>query len=197
MPSDPNIEKLVLVSRALGILKEEINKNTQKTVIRYIKTNDLGNEKITVATSWEDSILVLELPDCREDKEEVQRQLDSLLEAAEDNQVQKQQLRQKLESFLAERLQTVYKKTGEDNPLFLRERTIIREFLIEKKLAVGHSFSETSPTSEKPEQPNVSTEPLPEAQGNNLSPKFCSECGKPVSLSAKFCMECGTPISQT
>jgi hypothetical protein len=197
MPSDPNIEKLVLVSRALGILKEEINKNTQKTVIRYIKTNDLGNEKITVATSWEDSILVLELPDCREDKEEVQRQLDSLLEAAEDNQVQKQQLRQKLESFLAERLQTVYKKTGEDNPLFLRERTIIREFLIEKKLAVGHSFSETSPTSEKPEQPNVSTESLPEAQGNNLSPKFCSECGKPVSLSAKFCMECGTPISQT
>ena len=40
--------------------------------------------------------------------------------------------------FLAERLRTAYKKEGEDHPIYLRERTIIREFIIEQKLVINN-----------------------------------------------------------
>jgi hypothetical protein len=199
-PSDPNIEKLVLISRALGILKEEINKSTQKPVIRYVKSTPVGDENVTVSTTWEDAILVLELPDCIEDKKEIQSQLDKILEDAEDDLQKKQKLRQQLEGFLAERLRTVYKKTGEDNPFYLRERTIIREFIIEQKLAVGSDFTQANNSQlsvdTTPENTNTPVTPVDSQSSTPNTTKFCPECGQPLmSLTAKFCMECGKPIN--
>jgi hypothetical protein len=191
-PSDPTIEKLVLVARALDILKEEVNKNTQKPVIRYLKSTPVGDENITVSTSWDDAILVLELPDCREDKAQVQSQLDQILEAAQDNQQNKQQLRQKLENFLAERLRTAYKKEGEDHPIYLRERTIIREFIIEQKLVNSNAPNpRNSPVEE------ISPSPIPKNSQPTSLPqtKFCTECGSSLTPTAKFCSNCGTPVT--
>lgn len=33
-----------------------------------------------------------------------------------------------------------------------------------------------------------------DAQAPAAGPKFCSQCGKPVTPGAKFCAECGSPL---
>ena len=142
VPPDSTLDKLVLVSRVFGLLREEINQKTQKSVIRYRKKTELGEDVITLSSSWEDAIQVLELPDCREDRTEIEHQLEELLEKAE-TKPQKQQLRKQMEDFLKERLETVYRKIGADDPLYLRERTIIQEFITEHKL--GTNINPTPP----------------------------------------------------
>jgi hypothetical protein len=47
MPSDPEVEKLVLIARAFSILKQETNQKTKKDVIRYRKNSELGEDIVT------------------------------------------------------------------------------------------------------------------------------------------------------
>ncbi|WP_035734684.1 hypothetical protein, partial [Limnospira platensis] len=78
------------------ILRQEINKKTKQDVIRYRIMTKLGEDKVTVAANWEDTVQVLQLPDCREDRQEVERQLNELLDQAE-TESQKQQLGKQLQ----------------------------------------------------------------------------------------------------
>lgn len=126
IPPPARIEKLVVILRALEILKPEINQNTKQNVICYSAIIKGQQEKVTLAANWEDALQVLELPDCRQDRQELERQLEAKLEAAETLE-QKQKLNHKLKSYLEIRLQDFRKQGGDDNPLYLKEKDIIRD----------------------------------------------------------------------
>jgi len=103
IPPDSQIEELVVIYRALEILLDEINQSNNQRVIRYTIEVHGEQEKVTLAANWEDAVQVLQLPDCRNDKEELKRQLDELIYTAE-TPAQKQQIQEKLESYLQKRL---------------------------------------------------------------------------------------------
>jgi hypothetical protein len=127
------IEELVVILRALEILKAEINQNTKQNVIRYLAIIKGQQEQVTLAGNWEDAVQVLELPDCRKDRQELERQLEEKLETAETLE-KKQELSQKLKSYLDIRLKDFRKEGGDDNPRYLREKDIIRDFINLNKL---------------------------------------------------------------
>jgi hypothetical protein len=127
IPPDPQVEEIVVICRALEILRDEINQSNQQPVIRYTIEVQEEQEKVTLAANWEDAVQVLQLPDCRNDKEELKRQLKELLYQAE-TPAQKQQIQHKLDSYLKKRLLDFRRQGEEDNPRYLRERDIIREF---------------------------------------------------------------------
>jgi hypothetical protein len=204
MPSDPEVEKLVLIARAFSILKQETNQKTKKDVIRYRKNSELGEDIVTLASTWEDAVQILELPDCRDDRREVQNQLDKLLDQAETD-LQKQQLRTMLDAFLTERLRSEFRKIGQDYPRYLQERTIIQEFIADNKLGSKinpddcnlnvppnsyFGFS-VSPEHSPSKPPTNKDEPV-----NQLlsKPKFCSQCGNSLIESHRFCSNCGSPV---
>ncbi|MEX6775885.1 tubulin-like doman-containing protein [Limnospira fusiformis] len=195
---DPTIEQLVLIARALGILRQEINQKTKQYVIRYRIMTKLGEDNVTVAANWEDTVQVLELPDCRKDRQEVERQLNERLDRA-GTESQKQQLGKQLQDFLAERLKTEFRNNN-DEPMYLREKTIILEFIIDHKLGTVNSPSTPPPVITEPHF-GFTTEPQDnqsEKVGNvmaNPGVKSCNNCGKSMSINDKFCSNCGNKMS--
>ena len=133
IPADYKVEELVVMLRALGILRQEVNQNTQQPVIRYSRKIRGETEKVTLAANWEDTVQVLQLPDCRQDKKELETQLDRSIEQAETTQ-QKQQIEQQLQTYLQQRLSDFRKQGGQDAPRYLRERDIVRSFIAEHHL---------------------------------------------------------------
>ncbi|MDT9184410.1 tubulin-like doman-containing protein [Limnospira sp. PMC 289.06] len=163
---DPTIEQLVLIARAFEILRQEINKKTKQDVIRYRIMTKLGEDKVTVAANWEDTVQVLQLPDCREDRQEVERQLNELLDQAE-TESQKQQLGKQLQDFLAERLKTEFRNNN-DHPMYLKEKTIIGEFIAIHKLI---------------------------SESQNTEFKNCDNCGYVMRVTDNYCSNCGHKMS--
>lgn len=203
-PSARGIEQLVLVARAFGILRQEVNQKTKKEMICYRISTNLGEEKVAMAANWEDAVQILELPDCREDKQQVERKLNELLENAETD-AQKQQLVQQLQEFLSEQLTREF-RNNEDEPLYRRQRTIIQDFITKHKLG---TISQSSPPSQTPSQSQsqphsefgFNVEPkdkIPQTPTNsreNTSLRYCTKCGRPISLSDNFCSNCGSQVS--
>ncbi|WP_019508816.1 tubulin-like doman-containing protein [Pleurocapsa sp. PCC 7319] len=134
IPPNKDTEKIVLILRTLEILKSEINQNTKQNVICYSTINKGKQEKVTLASNWENAVQVLELPDCRRDRQELERKLAEKLEAAETPKL-KQELSQKLKSYLEIRLRDFSQKGGQDNLRYLREQDMIRDFMDCHKLA--------------------------------------------------------------
>ncbi|NEO55057.1 MAG: hypothetical protein F6K54_19440 [Okeania sp. SIO3B5] len=211
MPADPEIEKLVIVAHALDILREEVYAYTGNHVICYNKSNRGDVEKVVLAANWEDAVQVLELSVSSADKQEIKRQLDGLLEKAETLE-QKQQLSERLNSYLQSRLNDFRKEGGDTNPRYRREKNIIQDFMEVAKLpkpgsngttnqnhstkaGIGFDVNSAEP---KKSSPNVgggtrnSTEPQATTQR-----KYCPnpECRKEVPLGARFCSYCGTSLS--
>lgn len=156
IPPDSQIEELVVIYRALEILLDEINQSNNQRVIRYTIEVHGEQEKVTLAANWEDAVQVLQLPDCRNDKEELKRQLDELIYAAE-TPAQKQQIQEKLESYLQKRLSDFRRQGAEDNPRYLRERNIIREFSTANRLKPSPSSDAQSPTKTERQQESTSS----------------------------------------
>ncbi|MEM7760102.1 MAG: tubulin-like doman-containing protein [Cyanobacteria bacterium P01_A01_bin.40] len=123
------IEELVVILRALEILTAAINLNTRQSVIRYSAIIKGQQSQITLAANWSDAVQVLELPDCRQDRQELERQLEAKLEAAATTE-QLQGLSQKLTSYLEIRLKDFRQQGGHDHPRYLREKDIIRDFIV-------------------------------------------------------------------
>lgn len=204
MPSDPAVEKLVLIARAFGILRQETNQKIKKDVIRYRKNSELDEDIVTLAANWEEAVQILELPDCRDDRREVQKQLDQLLEQAETD-LQKQELRGRLETFLAERLRNEFRKIGQDTPQYLMEKSIIQEFIADNKLGSKLNLDDSNlnvpPNSNfgfsvQPENPLSKPPTNKDEPVNQLSSqrKFCSHCGNSLIEDDRFCSKCGTPV---
>ncbi|MDE5083414.1 MAG: zinc-ribbon domain-containing protein [Trichodesmium sp. St15_bin1_1] len=178
IPPDPTVEGLVVIMRALEMLREEENQNTKQFAICYSAEVRGEKEKITLAANWEDTVQVLQLPDCRNDKKALEGQLEELLDQAQTPEA-KQKIRKKLDSYLEQRLQDFRKQGGDDNPRYLREKDIIRDFINQNKLG------------EFLEKNEIQVAPTPVSE---FTPKFCHRCGAKLSPGTRFCTSCGAQI---
>jgi Tubulin like/zinc-ribbon domain len=213
IPPDRNVEELVVIARALDILQEETNQKTQQRVIRYSTEIQGQPDRVTVAGNWEDAVQVLQLPDCGNDKKAIEGQVDCIVEAAETPQ-QKQQIQQRLESYLARRLRDFRKQGGEDNPRYSREKDILRDFMATFKLGTLDSSSPPNPEHPtehslgfqveppKPNSPTNNPEPSARMPTNTELPatpeaiqKFCGNCGVQLQPSVRFCTSCGHQVA--
>ena len=88
----------------------------------------------------------------------------------------KQKIRKKLDSYLEQRLQDLPKEGGDDNPRYLREKDIIRDFISQNNLG------------EFMEKKEIEVSPTPVQK---FTPKFCHSCGAQLSLGTRFCKRCG------
>ena len=136
-PEDPEVFRLVLQARALGVLRLEENRSTQEKVIRYARqtvTDDAEN--VDIAASWEEAVQVLEVLFCRPDREEIQKQVSAKFSAADQPQL-KQALYDQLRNYLKQREAELEKLGGADSPDYKREDTIIKDVIQSYKLKIG------------------------------------------------------------
>lgn len=148
-PEDPEVFKLVLQARALGILRNEENRSTQEKVIRYTRKTLTGNENMDIASSWEEAVQVLEVLACRPDKEEIQKQVLTKFSEA-DNPQAKQTLCDQFMAYLKQREIELEKVGGVDSPDYKREDTIIKDVIRElHKLKNTEANNKTFVTSKQ------------------------------------------------
>ena len=145
-PEDPKVSQLVVLARALEILKVEENRSTQAKVIRYQRETLTSVESVDIASTWEESIQVLEVQACRPDREELQSQIDKKLLSA-DQSASKQVLYNQLLSYLKQR-ETELVKEGTDSPAYKREFTMVESFIARYKLKTADSEPIPAPPTE-------------------------------------------------
>ncbi len=167
-PEEPAIYRLVVLARALGVLRQEFNQTTKEQVIRYQQMSVMGPENIDIASNWTEVPQVLEVIACRTDRVEIQRQVDQILDAAETDAA-KQSLYSQLMGYLKQRAVDLFKAGGEDSREHKSERTIIKDLVIARKLE-----PETPPVivpepvvSTSPEPVQTSPEPKPPEPPND------------------------------
>jgi hypothetical protein len=144
-PEDPKIFQLVIQARALNVLYLSENQATRENTIRYTRQTNIGSENVDLASSWEEASQILEVRACREDREEIQRQIDQTLNNAETPQ-QKETLYHKLTTYLQFRSLDLEKEGGKDNPEYKREAEIIKKLIDEHQLYI----TETNTVSNTP-----------------------------------------------
>jgi hypothetical protein len=128
IPHDPLIERLVVIARAFGILKEGQNARANRSMVQYFKPGAGYQEAVPLAATWEEAVQVLELPDCRNDRLEIQRQLSEQIKQAK-TEAQRQGLRSQLETYLS-------RQNGgqSEDPRYVRQRTIVEKFMAANQL---------------------------------------------------------------
>ena len=142
-PEDPEVFRLVLQARALGVLKLEENRNTEISVIRYTRDTVTGYENVDIASSWEEAVQVLEVQACRPDREEIQRQVTAKFAAA-DTTEKKHTLYEQLLAYLKRREADLTKLGGADSPDYKRELTIIQGAITDYKLGTVRSATQSN-----------------------------------------------------
>lgn len=210
-PENPQIHQLVVKARALEILRIEENRSTNEQVVRYTRKGALVGEtdNIDIASSWEEVVQVLDVLACREDKEEIERQVSAKLEEAETPQ-QKQQLSTQLRKYLQSRKQELEKEGGDDSLVYKREKTIISDVIVKYKLEQGNVGVEEMPTPvERVEStvtpPAPAPAPVSSAPVDRITPEtttvkeqldfvFCTSCGTKNPTNSNFCCKCGTRL---
>lgn len=143
-PEDPEVFRLVLQARALGVLRLEENRSTQEKVIRYTRKTVTGTENVDIAASWEEAVQVLEVLTCRPDREEIQKQVSAKFLAADQPEL-KQALYDQLMTYLKQREAELEKLGGADSPDYKREATIIQNVIKFHKLKNGEEKEPPSP----------------------------------------------------
>ena len=132
-PEDGQIFQLVVEARALEVLSQAENRKTKEKVIRYSKQTVIGAQNVDLASSWEEVTQVLEVKACRQDKEEIQRQVKQKFQQAE-NPPQKQRLYQKLINYLEKRALELDQEGGKDSLEYKREANIIQKVIKKFKI---------------------------------------------------------------
>jgi Tubulin like len=132
IPHDPLIERLVVIARAFGILREGQNARATRMMVHYYKPGSGYQEAVPLAATWEETVQVLELPDCRNDRLEIQRQLTEQIKQAK-TEAQRQGLRSQLETYLSR--QNGGQNGGQsEDPRYLRQKTIVEKFMAANQL---------------------------------------------------------------
>ncbi len=213
-PEDEKILKLVVQARALDVLQREENRNTKEKVIRYTIENVMGSkENVDLASTWEETVQLLEVVACRPDKEEIEKQVATILTAAE-TLPQKQQLFSQLKAYLDLRATELDKEGGNESPVYKRELKIIQEVIQTYKLSApepgqtppppqpiatpvppGLDRIYTDPTVINPPG-DIATPPIQPPTSPPPSFVFCTSCGHKNPTSSKFCAKCGTGLTQ-
>ena len=132
-PEDAKIYKLVVQARALNLIFPEVNLATQEETICYNRQTSIDIKKVDIASNWEEVPQVLEVRACQEDREAIERQVESVYEAAE-TESQKQQLFQQFKDYLNQRAIELEKLGGTDSPLYAKDRAIILDVINRLKL---------------------------------------------------------------
>jgi len=196
-PENPEVFNLVLQARALGVLRVEENRALKETLVRYTRRNAIGSEDVDLAASWEETVQVLEIPACRNDREEIQRQVNAKL-AASETEEQKRSLYIQLTTYLQQRETELAKEGGKDSFSYKREYRIILDAIAKYKLNVGGVPDVTTPPA--PVQDSVVQAPTVldgNGGGNNVRVSvFCTSCGTKNPANSKFCSNCGTKLLQ-
>lgn len=213
-PEDEKILKLVVQARALDVLRREENRNTKEKVIRYTIENVIGGkENVDLASSWEETVQLLEVVACRPDKEEIQKQVTAILTAAE-TVPQKQQLFSQLKAYLDARATELDKEGGNESPVYKRELKIIQEVIQTYKFSAPEAGSPTPPPPQQNETEvrsgldriytdptvinphgGIATPPIPPQPLPQQDFVFCTSCGHKNPTSSKFCAKCGTRLT--
>jgi antitoxin component HigA of HigAB toxin-antitoxin module len=217
-PEDEKVLKLVVQARALGVLRREENRNTKENAIRYTIKTVMGKENVDLASSWEETVQLLEVVACRPDKEEIQKQVTTILTAAE-TVPEKQQLYSQLKAYLDAREIELDKEGGNESPVYKRELKIVQELIETYKFlpantelsniqtaqqvaSVTLSQSQPNGTVLPSESDNIYTAPTvinpPEiiATVPQQDFVFCTSCGHKNPTSSKFCAKCGTRLTE-
>lgn len=194
-PEKPEVFNLVVQARALGVLRVEENRAVKETLIRYTRPTDTDPENVDLAATWEEVVQVLEIPACRNDREEIQRQVNAKL-AVSETEVQKRSLYTQLINYLRQREVDLDKEGGKDSPDYKRENKIIQAVIAKYKLNVGGVPDVTTPPA--PVQDSVVQAPTVldgNGGGNNVRVSvFCTSCRAENSTSSNFCFNCGTKL---
>ncbi|MCI3280626.1 hypothetical protein L5470_06485 [Synechococcus sp. PCC 6717] len=157
-PENPQILKLVIIARALAVLKPAENRATREATIRYSRHTAVGLEDVDIAANWEEVTQVLEVQACRPDLEEIQRQVTVILNAAE-TPAQKQGLYEHLMAYLKQREQDLQKVGGRDSLEYKREAATLQEIIQSHRLG---TLSVSTPVT-------VTAEPEPAPPAANTS----------------------------
>jgi hypothetical protein len=192
-PEDPAIFSLVVQARALGVLRQEENRTTKETVIRYTRQTAIGAESVDIASSWEEASQVLEVLACRPDREEIQRQVMQKLNAAE-TPAQKQAVFGQLTRYLEQRALELDKQGGKDSPDYKREARILLDVIERYKLKV-ESQSVSPGVVQQP--PSDGGNAPTQIEAKSVTPQahvFCTNCGTKNPSNSKFCFKCGTQL---
>ncbi|HIK48926.1 tubulin-like doman-containing protein [Thermosynechococcus sp. M55_K2018_012] len=170
-PENPQILKLVVTARALGVLKQAENRATREATIRYTRHTTVGLEDVDIAGNWEEVTQVLEVLACRPDLEEIQRQVTVILKAAATPE-EKQALYEHLLNYLKRREEELHKAGGRDSLEYKREAAILQEVIQTYQLAQGTPAPRPTPTSPAPEPSPSQPEPTPETRTSANSPSL-------------------------
>jgi hypothetical protein len=142
-PENPQVYQLVVEARSLKVLRMEENRSTKEKVIRYTRQTVIGEENVDIASSWEETVQVLEVLACRGDREEIDRQVNAKLEQAETDR-EKQQLYQQFMAYLNQRQTELEKEGGKDSLIYKREAKIIQDVITRYKLPVTDTPTEVT-----------------------------------------------------
>lgn len=206
-PASPDITKLVVLSRALEVLRGEIYSYSGRSAVCYNKDVQGDLETIVLAENWEEAIQILDLSVASSDKQEIEEQLQTILEDAQ-TLSQKQSLSRKLRVYLDERENYFHREGGTTNPVYKQESRIIKDFLQENNLPKLPSGGEQNPSdlheaqrgigfevteSERTSFPDTSDQSTTNFAdtGIDSQTKVCSHCGHINGLSDNFCSNCG------
>ncbi|WP_017295719.1 tubulin-like doman-containing protein [Geminocystis herdmanii] len=133
-PEDDRIYELVVQARAFNILFTDINQATKEPTICYQVETETGTKKIYMASNWEEVTQALEVPVCLSDKEEIERQVNSIYEASLDNEDNKTAIFQKCQDYLTQRARELQDFGGDQNPMYLKDSAIIERLVRQYKL---------------------------------------------------------------
>ncbi len=188
-PDNPEVFRLVVLARALEVLRRELNLNTEENTIRYSRRNAIGlTENVDIAGSWTEAVQMLDVQACRPDKEEIERQVQFKLTNAKTAEG-KQTLCQQFLNYLQQREAELQKEGGADSPDYRQEATIINEAIVQYRLNQGVEVStDNPPISVVAELVQTPPPALPEAL-------FCHQCGAKNAPNSRFCMKCGAKLA--
>jgi hypothetical protein len=178
-PEDEKVFELVVQARSLHVLRQEQNRVSKEQAVRYTRQTSIGQETIDIAANWTEATQVLEVAACRDDREEIQRQLTQQMTALETDG-QKQGMYQQLMGYLEQRAIDLDKVGGKESPEYRRESEVIRKLIetykLKKPEVEGVPIPPVTPPFVPPQTPEMvmisqpTTSPEKTVNGTSIPP---------------------------
>ncbi len=185
-PENPAMYQLVVLGRSLNVLRIEENRQTKENLVRYTRQTSIGSENVEISATWEEAVQVLEVHQCRGDREEIQRQVTARLNAAE-TATQKRELYQHFMEYLVQRQTELEKEGGKDSLIYKREAKIIQQAIETHQLHTAAAASSVTPAT----HPTAVVTPIDAPPQTHV---FCTKCGTKNPANSKFCFKCGNQL---